>query len=186
MNCWKCFNVSKDIGTIKLAIFSLLGMVSFFIVFNLCFHYHQTSTEKPWTDGLILIICLLLIVPVHKLLHGVPIWITGQKAELAIKKINHLPMLYCNIKGLIPKSTAILSLGCPVVTLTVAMIVLTVLFPNQASEWALVGAVHFGLSVFDIFYLVHLITAPAHTYIEDDPYGCKILVKDTLNNEALH
>ncbi|GGH88096.1 asparagine N-glycosylation enzyme membrane subunit Stt3 [Pullulanibacillus pueri] len=185
MNCWKSFNITKDLGSLKLTIFSILGLISFYIVFNLSFHREASHNDLSLLNVITFIVLLMLILPIHKLLHGAPIWLAGKKADLVIERNRWFPIVYCQIKGPISKYLAIISLGCPAIVVTFIMILLALIFPSQMNEYAFIGAINFGLSVFDILYLLHLFSAPTHAFIEDDRDCCRILIKESVKNKAI-
>ncbi|WP_376846186.1 DUF3267 domain-containing protein [Camelliibacillus cellulosilyticus] len=180
MNCWKSFNVSKDLGSVRLVIFSLLGMLCFFILFNLLFTETYTHLKVRLLNFGIMIICILLVLPIHKLLHCLPIWLTGRKARLSIEKASALPMIHCNIKGAVSKRIYMVATISPAIIGTILMIAMAYVTPSAINYFAVSGSINFGLSVSDFLYLSYLLSAPSHAIVEEDRDGCRILIKQSV------
>lgn len=179
MNCYKSFNVSKQYGTIRLTILSLMGTIFFFTIFYSLFGSNHHKTAFSSFNLLTLIMTIFIVWPVHKSMHCLPLWLAGKRASISIERSinNGIPMIYTNIPGTISKHLSIIMVSFPSVIITVVIFASAFKFPSMVYYLSLAGALNFGLCMKDFVYLVHLTKAPANALIEDDRDGCKILIK---------
>ncbi|MGV3489020.1 MAG: DUF3267 domain-containing protein [Tuberibacillus sp.] len=177
MNCWKSFNLSKDLGSVRIAMLSLFGMVCFFVIFNLAFTNIYGSIKINQFNILLFLLCVLFVYPMHKLLHAVPIWMTGKKASVKLDRSGFIPTLFCQIPGTTSKRLYSMVILFPFLFMTGALIVLTVFYPDGIHYYSVTGAINFGISVTDLLSFFYLFSAPSHSIIEEDQNGCRILIK---------
>ncbi|WP_216829383.1 DUF3267 domain-containing protein [Alkalihalobacterium elongatum] len=176
MFCWKSVNITRDFGRTRLAIVSITSAILFFLIFYL-FLSSIVNTTSVNQYGVVPFIVGLFLVPVfHKILHCIPIWLCGKKAKLIIKKIERIPILYCFIPYTISKRLCITSSLFPLVVITLVMITGSVLSPEHLPYFTIYATVNFGLSVYDMIYVTHLIKAPKSSLIEDHFDGFHILL----------
>jgi hypothetical protein len=125
---------------------------------------------------------MLFVWPVHKLLHILPVIMSGKKASLSIEKsrLHSIPVLYTNIPCTLKKRTSILAVVFPFLLLTVGSCAAVFMLPSYIYFFAFIGAINFGISMKDLVYLLHILNAPADAFIEDDRTGCKILIKQAV------
>jgi hypothetical protein len=180
MNCWKSLNLSKEFGSVRLVILSLFGMICYFVIFNLTFTNLFGSQNITDFNALVFLCCLLLVYPVHKLLHCLPIWLFGRKVRLTFDRETSFLKLFCDITGVIPKRLYMVVILFPLIFMTVGLSILTLCFPNGIDYYLITGTVNFGISTTDLLYFVYIISAPRHAIIEDDRDGCHILIKHYL------
>ncbi|MGO4887486.1 DUF3267 domain-containing protein [Anaerobacillus sp. MEB173] len=177
MNCWKSIHISREYSTGRLIMIALTAMLAYFNIFYLSFSVLMT-TELIEYGFLAFFVGILLIIPLHKLLHCIPIWLTRRKATLSIRIIrNCIPLVYYRIYGTIPRNLSILSVVAPAVTITGFCIIGTYFMPYYLHYFAIFSAVNIGLSVTDFIYLKQLIKAPKHSYVEDFSTGFHILLR---------
>ncbi|WEG12031.1 DUF3267 domain-containing protein [Pullulanibacillus sp. KACC 23026] len=177
MNCWKSFNITKDHGSIRLIILSLFFMVTFFIFFNISVAAFFNKTTVVAFNPFIIVVIFLLVMPLHKILHGLPLWLTRKKTIFQWNRTLILPSLRFN--QLLSKRLCLMVMIFPALIGTVLTIVLTWAFPSGMDYFGTYGALNFGISAIDFLYIINLLKAPHQSYIEDDQNGCKILIKQT-------
>jgi len=180
MNCWKSFNLSKDFGSVRMVILSFFGMVCYFVIFTLIVSDVFGPIKLAYFNILLFLCCLFLVYPLHKFFHGVPIWLSRKKAKLAMDRTTLIPKLFCHIAGTIPKRLYIISILFPFLFITAVLILLTIYFPVGIHYYSAIGSINFGLSVTDLIYFAHLLSAPSHAIIEEDGDSCRILVRQYI------
>ena len=140
------------------------------------FDHVHTISYNP----LILLIGLLFVVPGHKLTHCIPLWMTGRKVPIRFERSLLIPNIQCVIRQPISKRMYLIVTALPAMLGTFLTVILTFEFPSGQDYFGALGAINFGLSLTDIIYFFKLINAPRNAYVEDDQYGCRILIKQTL------
>lgn len=180
MNCWKSFNLTKDLGSVRLVILSLIGTICYFVIFNLTFTDLFGPLKIDHFNVILFLFCLLLVYPVHKIMHCVPIWVTGKKVKLSMERESALPRLFCDIKGAMPKRLYMLVILFPFVFITACLCILTFCLPSGIHYYSMIGSINFGISVSDLLYFIYLVSAPKSAIIEDDRDGCHILIKQYI------
>jgi len=177
MNCLNSFNLYKDFGTVRLFLLSFLGMIGYYIVYNLVCNGLIEARETVPFHFFIYFACALVVYPLHKILHGIPFWITGYKASLTIERTGILPRMYCVISGAIPKRVYFLGMLFPLIFVTSVLSLLSVLFSTGILYYSVIGTINFGLGVCDLLCMVRLVSAPKHAFIEEDRDSLRILIK---------
>lgn len=182
MNCWKAFNISKEYGSFKLTLLSLLGSLFFYMIYYLIFENEFIFAGFSGLNLVILLAVMLLVWPAHKFLHILPVILSGKRASLSLGKSrgSTLPYIYTNIYCTLKKKMSILMVISPGIIITALSILAAVFMPGGVYYFVMIGALNFGLSMKDLIYLIHLISAPADAFIEDDRTGCKILIKEII------
>lgn len=181
MNCWKSFNINRDLGSSRVMIFSLLGMLTYFVLFYILFTDIYQIQDTAIANPIIFLAGMFAVLPVHKFLHSLPVWLSGKKARVYFEKSGmFLPLIRFVILGPVKRRLAILVMAFPVIVFTALMMTLTILFPSEIHYFSTMGALNFGFSVMDLIYLAYIMKAPAEAYVEDDTDGCKILIKQTF------
>lgn len=178
MNCWKSCNIPKDYGSIRLLVLSILSALSFFVLFYNSYMDINHHVKLVSFNFVISIGSILVIFPLHTLLHCIPILGAGKKARLVFNNIKGIPTIYCNKPDAIPKWLSLFSVAFPLIVINLLTIVLALWFPQQMHYFSIVGAINFGLSMTDILYIALLLKAPAHSYIEDDQDRINILIRN--------
>jgi hypothetical protein len=179
MNCWKSVNINRDYGLHRLIIISLLISFFYFVIFyellSLLFpkvHYKEISFIN-------LILSMLLVLPFHKLLHCVPIWLMGKKAYLQIKfSDNMFPMIYCKYPTVLTKRTSLIATITPTLLITTGSITGGVLFPEYIPLISIFSTLNIALCVTDAIYVMHLWNAPRSAFFEDNYNTFHILTKE--------
>ncbi|MDG5786406.1 DUF3267 domain-containing protein [Evansella sp. AB-P1] len=177
MNCWKTISIENQFGKEKLWMISALISILYFI-----FHFVILSAIVPTTTysdhGLLLLIIIFSIIPVHLLLHCIPIWLVGKKATFGYRR-NQWPYFYFSTKEAIPKQLLLLSISLPALTITGIAIILSLFMPEIMHYLAIAAALNIGICVCDFLYLIQLKSAPREAYIEEHSNGYHILCPKT-------
>lgn len=176
LHCWKMINVQKQYGHDRIFLFS---MIFVFAVFS-CFYILINAIHNgPVSDNLfpIFIVTLLLIYPLHKLLHFLPIAPQRQQLRFSIqKRFGFIPILNMKIHEPILKSSYLISLSTPFIVINGGLILGAILFPGFRHYFAILLAYHCGLCLIDLLYIKHLIKTPKKALIEETDKGFEILI----------
>lgn len=177
MTCWKTINLTKDYGFLRIIMISIMSMLIAFILFYLPMNLMYSSIE-PKEDGTIyFLIALLLVYPLHEILHVLPFWITRKKITVTFKWMNGIiPTIITRSKNPLSKPFIILVKCTPFLLLSTLMIGACVLFPAFIHYFSIIAAVNFGLCVPDIICLGQFIKAPRSCTIEEIEDGYDILI----------
>ncbi|MFA9557217.1 DUF3267 domain-containing protein [Evansella sp. AB-rgal1] len=176
MNCWKSICIETEFGKERLWIMSALIALGYFMV-----HFVVISTftsNISFVDyGIIFFILLLIVViPLHLVLHCLPIWISGRRATFGIRK-NQWPYVYFSTKDTVPKRVLLIAISLPAISITTISIVLSVLFPHLMHYMAIISAVNMGICFYDYLHFMHIKSAPSKSLIEEYENGYHILCK---------
>lgn len=174
--CWKSVNITRDFGRTRLAIVSISAAILFFLFFYLFLSSFVEITTVNQYGIFPFIVGLFLVPLIHKLLHCLPIWLCGKRAILTIKRTAKVPILFCYIPNKISKRLCITSSLFPLFTFTLFSTIGAIYSPEHLPYLAIYATINFGLSVYDIIYVNHLIKAPKSSFIEDHLDGFHILL----------
>lgn len=176
-----------------LAIFSLqllaIGGI-FFIVLNLLAYTWRTGQHGAALNiGQVVLWLLLnvvgyfLILPIHELLHGVTITLWGGKPYYGTK----LPLaLFCSAKDqLFPRNYYFVISLAPLVVITLAGIIFTLLAPTLAPYTLLATAGNISGAAGDLFVARRLRSVPASVLVEDQETGYRVWEVTTPHEDAI-
>jgi putative zincin peptidase len=164
---------------LPLARLSLLMLVAgsvFFAVLNISAYLLQTRVANGRITGwgliswiVINIVGYLLILPLHELLHGAAFAFWGGKPYYGAK----LPFaLYCSAKNQLFRRNQYIVMGLvPLVVITLAGIIFTVLSPALASYSIFATAGNFSGAAGDVWTVMRLLRQPGHALVEDTETG---------------
>lgn len=176
MHCWKTINVQKQYGHDRIF---LLSMIVVFAVF-FCFYISiNVFRHGPISDDLFLVFLggFLLIYPLHKLLHFIPIAGLKQRLRFSIiTRLGFIPTLNMRIHEPVMKSHYMISLIIPFITINSGLIISAILFPSFRHYFAILLAYHCGLCLIDLLYFKHLLKTPKKALIEETDKGFQILI----------
>lgn len=174
MNCWKSISIENQFGKDRLLFLSFFTMLSYFILHFVFFRTFVSNT--PFVDfGLTFLFLIIAIIPIHILLHCIPVWIFGKKATVCYR--NNWPYFNFSVKQTLPKHLVIISIASPVVVVTTISIIISIVLPQWMHYMAMLAAVNMGLSVHDLLYLNQLKAAPKQSVIEEFENGYHVLYK---------
>ncbi len=128
------------------------------------------------------IISYIVILPVHEIIHALAFMLWGGRPHFGAK----LPMvLYCGAREQLFRRNQYLVVGlAPLVVITIAGIVLTLLAPVAASYvlFATVGNVSGAAG--DIWVVARLLRQPRHVLVEDTQIGYRVWEIPTDNSSV--
>ncbi|WP_246041648.1 DUF3267 domain-containing protein [Robertmurraya kyonggiensis] len=122
---------------------------------------------------------MIIVYPVHKLLHFLPIAHLGPKIRKRIeRKFMFFPSIQIKAHEPISKHLFLIALLLPFVTLTVILVSLCFILPHYVHYIAILLAYQTGISVPDLVRALNILKAPKHAYIEENEDGFEILVSN--------
>ncbi len=181
MNCWKSVHLTRDYGSFRILIISMFAMLFTFIFLYLSFSIiHPSAT--PHADHFAWFAAgLLLLSPVHKLLHVMPFWVSGKKVQIRVKRRSGLlPVLQFRYRQSMPRNLFILATLSPALVITILAISLSMAMPEYMHYFIIAAAANAGLCVTDFIFLSQFFRAPKHCYVQDFEGGYDILVNNQL------
>ncbi|HLU21101.1 DUF3267 domain-containing protein [Lederbergia graminis] len=178
MHCWKSFNGNKK--NLFYRNFAISIFVSFF-VFIAIFVPTQAMGYGHLKDNnfLIFLCAFILLYPVHKLFHILPI--LSHRKEMKIDFEYYflaLPVINITINKPIQIRQFLIALLFPCVIINLLLIAAIFLFPHYVHYSSILIAIHFGLCTVDFMYAKNLITSPSGALVEENENGYEILIKD--------
>jgi hypothetical protein len=178
MNCFKAINLIRDYGKLRLGLMSTLFSLTYFIVYFMLFRMFHSETIYMQTGLLPILSLALVIIPMHTLLHCIPIWLTGKRAWMVLADYRY--SFYCRIPDVLPKKTALFAVSFPLVVITSIALVGPLAFPEYLHVFAIVSTLNMFYCLKDLIYIFHLWNAPKDSYLEDSPTGFQIIVRRTF------
>lgn len=177
MNCLKSVHILRQHGAMRLSILSFLAMLFFFIVFYSIGKAFFSPTE--WIPFRVHwgLAGLFLVYPVHKLLHGLPLWLAGRKAKMKIERVRRIPVISCVMEEAVSRNLAICSVLFPVLAISAGAFCWLAAAPGMLHYLALLAAANFGFSFVDLIYLAYFIRMPGDTFIEEFRDGFHVLTR---------
>lgn len=154
------------------------------MVFSVFYISITAYKDNPVSDRLfpLFILVFLMIYPIHKLLHFLPLMRYRSRLRFSIEKhFKIIPVLAMRIHEPILKLRYIVALTIPFVALNSILIVGAIIFPTFRHYFAILLAYHCGLCVMDLLYVKHLIRSPKQALIEETDKGFEILISPTNN-----
>jgi hypothetical protein len=168
-----------------LALFSLLLLIVggiFFVALTIAsfiWHLHTNSFTLRLTSiwpvvlwGVVNIISYIVILPIHEIIHALAFLLWGGSPHFGAR----LPMaLYCGARQQLFRRNQYLVIGlAPLVVITIAGIILTLLAPVAAAYvlFATIGNV--SGSAGDIWVVARLLRQPRHMLVEDTQIGYQV------------
>ncbi len=164
----------RPIALLSLVLF--IGGAICFCGFNLAVYlartHHSSGSMAGW--GLLLavvfnIIAYLLVLPLHEAIHALAFAFWGGKPYFGAK----LPLaLYCGARDQLFRRNQYLVVGlAPLVLITLAAIVFTLLAPGLAAYTLLATIGNFSGAAGDIWSVYRLLRQPASVFVEDTASG---------------
>ncbi len=176
LHCWKTINVQKQYGHDRLILLSIMSMLAVFSVFYIALNVFR---HGPVTDKLfpLFIIVLLMIYPIHKVLHFLPLIHAKRKIQFQLNiHYKVVPTVKMHVAEPVRKSHYITSLLVPFILLNSGLVIGAMEFSSYRHYFALLLAFHCGLCLVDLLYVKHLLKAPKKALIEENEKGFQILV----------
>ncbi|WP_349409590.1 DUF3267 domain-containing protein [Pseudalkalibacillus sp. SCS-8] len=178
MNCFKSINLTKDYGKLRLGLLSVLFSLTYFIVYFMLFRMFHPETIYMQTGLVPIVLLSILVIPMHTLLHCIPIWLSGHKAWMILA--DNRFSFFCRIPGILPKRTALIAVAFPMVVITGIAFAGPLFFPEYLHVFAIISTLNMYLCLKDMIYIFHLWNSPRDSYLEDSPNGFQIIVRRTF------
>ncbi|MCR6110232.1 DUF3267 domain-containing protein [Bacillus sp. A301a_S52] len=184
MKCLKTISVENQFGKLRLSFLSVIIMMSYFLLFFMVFRTFFQNVPLVDHGILFLFFSLIVIMPVHLLLHCFPIWLTGKKATLGVRK-RQWPYFYYSTKQPLSKYVTLLSTAAPAFILTLLSIVGAIIFPHLVHYIAMMSAFNMGICVYDYLNFRQIKRAPRQCLIEETRDGFYILSPVMKDNSPI-
>lgn len=178
MHCWKTYNVNKKYHFYRYFIISSFVAL---LIFILTYAPMQLVTSAKVSDNyFIIFVCLfILIYPVHKIFHTLPILPYYKDIKLEIDFYFFiLPIININVKRALPITHYIFALLCPFFVINSLLVIAIVLLPQYSHYITILLAYHTGICAVDFKIAKSLISSPSGSLIEESENGYEILVND--------
>ncbi|GLC89878.1 DUF3267 domain-containing protein [Lysinibacillus piscis] len=180
MHCWKILNLRHHYGITRIVI---LAAIIFFMVFSFSYVTLNLTHHEPYTDRLfwLFILTLIVLYPIHKLLHFLALSDLRAYLKLRIRLHFHvLPVLHMRIREPLPKNRYIIALLTPFIVINICILLVIYFFPSYTHYGTLLLACHCSLCSIDMLYVKFLLKSPKNSQIEETPKGYEILVPPSI------
>ena len=167
----------RPLALLSLAMFVAGGV--FFVLLNIAAYYPRTHRAIGQVGGwgillwvVLNIVAYLVVLPLHEGIHGLAFSLWGGKPYFGTK----LPFaLYCGAKDQLFRRNQYLVVGlAPLVVITVAGIVFTLLYPGLAA-YTLLGTVgNFSGAAGDVWVAQRILRQPPDVLVEDTQSGYRV------------
>lgn len=174
MNCLKTVSVAKEIGKTRMWFLSSLMMLAYFLIFFTMFQTFGSQTPLVDYGFFIVAAGLAAVLPVHLLLHCLPIWAAGRKAKCGFRR-SQWPYFYYSVQHPLSRKLSIISTVSPAGVITFGAVILAAAYPAHTHYIAILSAVNFGLSTYDYFAFRQMLSAPKESLIEENKTGFHII-----------
>lgn len=178
MHCWRAYNVERKHHFFRRFFISSLIAVFVFIISYVTM---QTIAARVFNDDFFLgFLCsFILLYPVHKLFHVIPIISYYKHMKWEIEwYFRILPIIDLKVEYPIPKSKFGIALILPFITLNVLLFVFVFQFPQYGHYFTILLAYHNGISAYDLLYFKTLFLSPKNALVEENDEGYEILVEN--------
>jgi hypothetical protein len=159
----------------------MITMLVTFIILYIPISYFFIPTTLYDNHFMVFISGFILMYPVHKLLHYLPIAHQGSKIKKKIEwKFGFCPTINIRVNEPISKTLFLLALLLPFFSITTLLSLLCFVFPHYVHYITILMAYQIGLSVPDIICAKNIVMAPKHAFIEENDDGYEILVAKNI------
>ncbi|TXC89716.1 DUF3267 domain-containing protein [Metabacillus litoralis] len=177
MNCWKTINLSKDVGLHRISFISMLTMICVFILTYLPINLFFSKVHLKDGHFLMFVLLMVSMIPIHKILHALPLLLCGCRVEMKIKFYYMFPSFQLKACNGIKKHNMLISLLTPFIVFTTVFLYGSILFPAYMHYFSIAMAFHIGLCVPDFIFIKHLLLAPRSCFVEEFDDGFEVLVQ---------
>ena len=175
MQCWKSINIDRQYGNQKIFFLSIMTMlVSFLAIFPFAtLGYGATDFQ----DGhpLLFFGAIVLMYPLHKLLHGLPLVFVAKKLKLDFR---HFAI---KVNEPISKLLYLMALLTPFTVTSVLIFLFSAEFPEYFHYWSILFSINTGMSLTDFLKVKSVVASPFKSFIEESETGYEILVENNNN-----
>ncbi|GAE25884.1 hypothetical protein JCM9140_1905 [Halalkalibacter wakoensis JCM 9140] len=180
MNCWKTIRLNRDYGTLRLMMYSGCTMLFSFLFYYLVVSSLISTTESPNISLPLFVISIIALLFFHKVLHLLPLWICGKKANVKTNWLSAIPVYSVRFSKPLARNVYLISLLTPVLVITTTGALASAMFPTYLAYISILSSIHFGVAFYDILFASYLIKAPKQSYVENHEEGFHILVKQAF------
>lgn len=160
---------------------SLMTMLLTFIILYVPISYFFVTTTLYDNHFFLFVSGIILIYPIHKLLHYLPIAHLGSKIKKKLEwKYRIYPIIQIRVQEPISKSLFLFALLLPFIAITVMLVCACFLLPHYIHYITILLAYQTGISVSDLVYAYNIIRAPKEALIEENDEGFEILVTNNV------
>ncbi|SOC40083.1 DUF3267 domain-containing protein [Ureibacillus acetophenoni] len=182
MHCWKTINIKHEYGITRLTLWSIIIFVLVFSLSFIIFGYLKPLVYSDDYTWLFLII-LLLLYPIHKLIHYFGLFKYRKNVHFKIKfEFAFIPFIILRLKDLIPKNRYIIVLLLPFILINVLLGYVAYALPQYTHYSSILLAYHCSICLMDILCVKNLLPAPRNALIEETPKGYEILVPPSVSS----
>lgn len=174
MHCWKSINKSKQYGRSRIRMLSLLFMLCCFILIYPIFSFFAVNNLSD-RYALLFIAGIILLYPIHKLLHFIPLLAVAKRTSFTLKARNYLAFDIMLIAPL-RKRLFIIVLITPFLLISTTLLIGCILLPIYAHYFIILFSFHFGLCASDFIMLKNILQSPHRCFIEENEESFEILV----------
>ncbi|SER96366.1 DUF3267 domain-containing protein [Salisediminibacterium halotolerans] len=174
MNCLKRISVEENYGRSRLWALSLFTSIVYFLVFFSVFRTILSPQTLADHGPFILLALIAAVLPVHLLLHCMPLWLLGMKATFGIRK-SQWPFFYYSVKQPMTKYYGMVVSAFPIIIFTTIAVIASFVFPHYIHYIAMMSALNAGLAIYDLFNYREIRSVPNNSIIEEHRDGFYIL-----------
>ncbi|MBS2968253.1 DUF3267 domain-containing protein [Metabacillus sp. KIGAM252] len=180
MNCWKTIDLSKDYGFQRLFLYFVLASITAFIILYLPLSLVDSSRKLDAGHVLYLLAILLVILPLHKILHALPLMLCGKMPKMKMEYAAMIPIIRLKPCAGITKQVMLATLLSPFLIFTAISIQASILMPEYVHYFCMAAALHIGWCVPDLIYARLIIAAPRTCIVEEDRNALEILIENKI------
>lgn len=179
MNCWKSVNLRKENNTTKMTIMSVgFSFLTFMFTF-LIFSSLQPETQLKGIGLEVLLLIMLMIYPLHSILHAVPLWMIGIATTWKFDRDRRkqLPVIKYSFSKPVSRNMYVIAMISPFIILGTASIAGAVLMPGYMHYFLIIFSLNSGMALHDFAFIRQLVKAPKHCTVERKLDGMDIVLK---------
>ena len=174
--CTRQIDIHARFGIQRITFISIVAtIITFLVSYEIMYYFSNT----PLSDKhfLILLLFIVLMYPIHKVMHLV-FFLPFYKSFIVNKK--WLPYFNTYVNTPINKIYYCINLILPIIVLSGIFILLSIHFPQYGHYFMFLLSLNIGFSMMDILYLKILLFSNDGHYVEEHQSGLHILNK--VNN----
>ncbi|KAB7664125.1 DUF3267 domain-containing protein [Bacillus sp. B1-b2] len=179
MNCWKTVNFHKRYGIERLFFMSSLTMISCFLFLYVPITSYFAKNELSDDYFFLLLLSILIIYPLHKLLHLLPLISMQDKIKKHWEIVfNIFPVFHIQVKEPIGKGLFLLTLMTPFIIISGLLLCLCFQYTHYVHYCLILFAYHTGICFPDFLRMKNLWKTPKTCYVEENEDGFEILINN--------
>ncbi len=179
MRCFRSVNTERRDEYNRII---LKGALVSFIALCVLFlgHNFLVSSNFETTYNLVSFLGIILIYPIHKMLHVIALFRYHSGLQVGIKKHFYLlPCLHVRIKQMVPRKRYIFSLLFPFLFILFIFFGIALLVPIWNSPvFLILLSIHIGMCCPDFIHVNRIRKCPKNCYVEDGKRGFSILIAE--------